>query len=81
MACLTWPNNMPFYSWLHIELVKIAGYPISTYFLDRMTIEGSVLPALISTGLLLKYWRQVKDQQIIIGFLLFAVTMGLFTQY
>lgn len=43
--------------------------------------ESIILPALISVGLLLKYWRQAKDQQIIIGFLLFAVTMGLFTQY
>ena len=42
---------------------------------------GVILPALISTGLLLNYWRQVKDQRIIVGFLFFAVTMGLFTQY
>ncbi|MHB8115340.1 MAG: hypothetical protein ACYDCW_08715 [Acidithiobacillus ferrivorans] len=40
-----------------------------------------IIPTLISTGLLLKYWRQVKDQQIILGFLFFAVTMGLFAQY
>ena len=40
-----------------------------------------ILPTLLSTGLLLKYWRQVKDQQIILGFLPFAVTMGLFMQY
>ena len=40
-----------------------------------------VIPALIRIGLLLKYWRQVKDQQIILGFLFFAVTMGLFAQY
>ena len=72
---------MPFYSWFHIELVKIIGYPISTYLLDRMAIEGIILPTLLSTGLLLKYWHQVKDQQIIVGFLLFAVIMGLFTQY
>ena len=45
------------------------------------TFESTILPTLISTGLLLKYWRQVKDQQIIVGFLLFAVIMGLFTQY
>ena len=43
--------------------------------------ELTILAALISTGLLLKYWRQVKDQQIILGFLLFAVTAGMFTQY
>ena len=41
----------------------------------------STFSAFIGTGFLLKYWRQVKDQQIILGFLLFAVTMGLFTQY
>ena len=43
--------------------------------------EPTILAALISIGLLLKYWRQVKDQQIILGFLFFAVTMGMFTQY
>ena len=43
--------------------------------------EPTILAALISTGLLLKYWRQVKDQQIVLGFLLFAVTTGMFTQY
>ena len=43
--------------------------------------EPTILATLISIGLLLKYWRQVKDQQIIVGFLLFAVIMGLFTQY
>ena len=43
--------------------------------------ESTILPVLLSTGLLLKYWRQVKDQRIILGFLLFAVTMGLSTQY
>ena len=44
-------------------------------------LEPTILAALVSTGLLLKYWRQVKDQQIILGFLFFAVTMGMFTQY
>ncbi|MHB8354272.1 MAG: hypothetical protein ACYDCF_07560 [Burkholderiales bacterium] len=43
--------------------------------------ESIILPTLLSIWLLLKYWRQVKDQQIIVGFLFFAVTMGLFTQY
>ena len=42
-------------------------------------LEPTILAALVSTGLLLKYWRQVKDQQIILGFLFFAVTMGMFT--
>ncbi|MEB8486501.1 MULTISPECIES: DUF1614 domain-containing protein [Acidithiobacillus] len=50
--------------------------------LTNITIlGGTILAALVSTGLLLKYWRQVKDQQIILGFLFFAVTMGMFTQY
>lgn len=44
-------------------------------------LVGSVVPLLISTFLSLKYWRQVKDQRIIIGFLLFAVTIGIYTQY
>ena len=43
--------------------------------------EAIILPTLLSIGLLRKYWRQVKDQQIILGFLFFAMTMGLFTQY
>ena len=45
------------------------------------TFESIIFYTLLSTWLLLKYWRQVKDQRIILGFLLFAVTMGLFTQY
>jgi hypothetical protein len=52
------------------------------HFSHPEALIGTVLlPALLSIGLLLKYWRQVKDQQIILGFLFFAVTMGLFTQY
>ena len=52
------------------------------HFSHPEALIGTVLlPVLLSTGLLLKYWRQVKDQQIILGFLFFAVTMGLFTQY
>ena len=50
--------------------------------LARLTMfEGTLVPLFISILLLLKYWRQVKDQQVIIGFLFFAMTMGLFTQY
>lgn len=44
-------------------------------------LVGSAVHLLISLILFLKFWRQIKDQQIIIGFLLFAVTMGLCTQY
>jgi len=72
--------NPGFTSWLHIEWLQFLALPISVYLFNIMTIEGTIIPALISTGLLLKYWRQFKDQQIIVGFLLFAVTMGLFTQ-
>ena len=68
-------------TWLHLEWLQFLALPTSVYLFNIMTIEGAVLPALTSIGLLLKYWRQVKDQQIILGFLLFAVTMGLFTQY
>ena len=50
--------------------------------LARLTMfEGTAVPLFISILLLLKFWRQAKDQQIILGFLFFAVTMGLFTQY
>jgi len=68
-------------TWLHLEWLRFLALPISVYLFNIMTIEGAILPALISMGLLLKYWRQAKDQQILLGFLLFAVTMGLFTQY
>ncbi len=43
--------------------------------------EGFVMPFLISLALSFKYLRRVQDQQIILGFLLFAVTMGVCTQY
>ena len=50
--------------------------------LARLTMfEGTAVALFISILLLLKFWRQAKDQQIILGFLFFAVTMGLFTQY
>ena len=68
-------------TWLHLKWLRFLALPISIYLFNIMTIEGAILPALISAGLLLKYWRQVKDQQIILGFLLFAVTAGMFTQY
>ena len=68
-------------TWLHHKWLQLLALPLSVYLFNIMTIEGAILPTLISTGLLLKYWHQVKDQQIIVGFLLFAVIMGLFTQY
>ncbi|MHB1495438.1 MAG: DUF1614 domain-containing protein [Acidithiobacillus sp.] len=73
--------NPDILTWLHLEYLQLLALPIPVYLFNIMTIEGAILPALISTGLLLKYWHQVKDQQIIVGFLLFAVIMGLFTQY
>ncbi|MBU2805400.1 hypothetical protein HF283_09825 [Acidithiobacillus ferrooxidans] len=42
---------------------------------------GTVLPVTFSAILFFLYWRQAKDQRLIIAFLLFAVTMGLVTQY
>ena len=62
--------------WLNVE----SWSPVM-YVDNPETFMGAIIPSLISIGLLLKYWRQVKDQQIIVGFLLFAVIMGLFTQY
>ena len=62
--------------WLNIE----SWAPV-IYVDDPGTLVVAMIPALISIGILLKYWRQVKDQQIILGFLLFAVIMGMFTQY
>ena len=78
MVSITHQNT---FTWLHLEWLQFLALPISVYLFNVRTIEGAILPALVSTGLLLKYWRQVKDQQIIVGFLLFAVIMGLFTQY
>jgi len=63
-------------------LLNFLGSLPAMHFSHPEALIGTVLlPALLSIGLLLKYWRQVKDQQIILGFLFFAVTMGLFTQY
>ncbi|WP_226852396.1 hypothetical protein [Acidithiobacillus thiooxidans] len=45
------------------------------------TLVGFIIPCLVSFGLFLKYVRQIKDPQTILGFLLFTVTLGLFTQY
>ena len=64
-----------------MERFHLLAQPITGYLSSQLTITEVAIPALISAGILLKYWRQVKDQQIILGFLFFAVTMGLFTQY
>jgi hypothetical protein len=78
MTALQHPSLL---TWIHLVWLQFLALPISVYLFNIMTIEGAILPTLISIGLLLKYWGQVKDQQIIVGFLLFAVIMGLFTQY
>jgi hypothetical protein len=69
------------WTFLHLQWLWFLSTPVPNYLSSNAVLEGTILPALISTWLLLKYWRQVKDQQIILGFLLFAITMGLFTQY
>ncbi len=66
---------------IYIQYLWFMASPIMVYLTDITSFEGTILPTLISTGLLLKFWRQVKDQRIILGFLLFAVTIGMFTQY
>jgi hypothetical protein len=74
--------SLPSYTYLAASLkLKFLNSSIPTYLTDNIALNGTILPILISTGLLLKYWRQVKDQRIITGFLLFAVTLGMFTQY
>ena len=70
-----------FMTWIQLERLRFLALPISMYLSSPKSLDGTILPALISTGLLLKYWRQVKDQQIILGFLFFGVAMGLFTQH
>ena len=69
------------WTFLHLQWLWFLSAPIPNYLSSTAVLEGAILPALISAGLLLKYSHQVKDQQIVLGFLLFAVTMGLFTQY
>ena len=64
-----------------IGVTSLHSVPANHFSHPEALIGTVLLPVLLSTGLLLKYWRQVKDQQIILGFLFFAVTMGLFTQY
>jgi len=69
------------WTFLHLQWLWFSSAPIPNYLSNNAVLEGTILPALISTGLLLKYWLQVKDQRIILGFLLFAVTLGMFTQH
>ena len=69
------------WTFLRLQWLWFLATPVPNYLSSNAVLEGAILPTLISTWLLLKYWRQVKDQEIIIGFLLFAVTTGMFTQY
>ncbi|WP_226859273.1 DUF1614 domain-containing protein, partial [Acidithiobacillus albertensis] len=68
-------------AWLHLEYLQFRSLPMIIYLTDPLSQEGAVIPFLISLVLSLKYLRRIQDQQIIMGFLLFAITMGLFTQY
>lgn len=70
-----------FWIWVYLEYLCSLAIPVVVYITSVNNLDSAILPAFISIGLLLKYWRQVKDQQIILGFLSFAVTMGLFMQY
>ena len=68
-------------AWISVDLLQFYHALVSLYLNDLRTLVGAVIPCLISLGLFLKYAHQIKDPQIILGFLFFAVTMGLFTQY
>ena len=68
-------------AWIFIEFLQFYHALLALYLNDLRTLVGAVIPCLISLGLFLKYAHQIKDPQIILGFLFFAVTMGLFTQY
>ena len=41
------------------------------------SLEGAVLPGIISITLSILYIRKIKDKQLIVGFLLFAWTIGI----
>jgi hypothetical protein len=69
------------WSWLHLEWLWFLASPIPNYLSNITVWEGAVLPGAVTTALLLKYWRHVKDKKIITGFTLFAVTIGIHTQY
>jgi len=68
-------------AWLHLEYLQFRSLPLVIYLTDPLSQEGAVIPFLISLVLSLKYLRRIQDQQIILGFLFFAITMGLFSQY
>ena len=68
-------------AWISVELLQVYHALLALYLNDLRTLVGSVIPGLISLGLFLKYAHQIKDPQTILGFLLFAVTLDLCTQY
>ena len=68
-------------AWIFIEFLQFYHAILALYLNGLRTLVGAVIPGLVSLGLFLKYVNQIKDHQTILGFLLFAVTMGLFTQY
>ncbi|WP_414039281.1 hypothetical protein ACJU26_08620 [Acidithiobacillus sp. M4-SHS-6] len=70
-----------FSAWLHLETLRFQAWPIVTYLSDARTQEGMVLPALISIALSIAYLRRIKDPDVILGFLLFAMTIGISTAY
>ncbi len=70
-----------FLTWTHLEWLRFQSLPMVVYLVDTRSLEGAVIPAIASTGLLLKYRRQAKDWQIILGFLLFTMIVGIVTEY
>lgn len=68
-------------TWLHLAYLRLQAWPIVTYLSDARTQEGMVLPALISITLSIAYLRRIKDPDVILGFLLFAMTIGISTAY
>ena len=68
-------------AWISVELLQVYHALLALYLNDLRTLVGAVIPGLISLGLFIKYAHQIKDPQTILGFLLFAVTMGSWTQY
>lgn len=64
------------------EIWQAVLSPLSGFYAHPVIAEIAVLlSAGGSMGLLLTYGRKIKDPQLILGFLLFVVTMGLFLQH
>ena len=67
-------------TWLHLEYLQFRSLPLVIYLTDPLSQAEFVMPFLISLALSFKYLRRIQDQQIILGFLFFAMTMGVSTQ-